>query len=159
MKLLAALAGTCALATAALAATPAPPGDDVGPYEAYAVRGQVVNGLNMATAIKKVVVDYYAANGKWPASIAETGFAGPMSGKFVRNLSVDRGTIAIHFGNEANAVISGRFATQRPSVGSDGKVVWGCGYTRTPGADPRSGASGPHRTNLHARFLPESCRG
>ena len=143
-------------------------------YQDYTIRSQVTEGLNLASAIKASVAEFYAQNGRWPTAIGPSTTAGTLgmdtnpSGKYVSGILVSNGTIQITFSStapfQANANIGGKRLDLRPTIGglaaatSNGDVVWTCGTKAIVGVDPASGAATADGTNVTAKYLPSNCR-
>jgi type IV pilus assembly protein PilA len=137
-------------------------------YQDYTVRAQVTEGMNLASAVKAGVAEYYAQNGKWPANLSEAGgdTAKPPSGKYVSGITVDPagGTIVVAFGNDANTNINLKTLALQPKLSKNQDVVWLCGYNTAgntkslsdpAGQTPSTAAS---KTSVTAKYLPASCR-
>jgi type IV pilus assembly protein PilA len=143
-------------------------------YQDYTIRAQVTEGLNLASAIKASVSEFYAQNGVWPTAIGPSTTAGTLgmdtnpSGKYVSALTITNGTIHIFYSNaapfQANANINGQELDLRPTISgaaaatSNGDVVWTCGKHTPVGVDPASGAAGADATSVTAKYLPSNCR-
>ena len=134
-------------------------------YQDYTVRSQVTEGLNLASDLKAAVAETFAQTGAWPANNNTVGLsmtAGSKSGKYVSDVSISTGTIAITFGVTANANIDTKKLALTPTTSNNGDVIWNCGYKGSVGADPASGgASGTataNGTTVTAKYLPASCR-
>ncbi|HJY40111.1 MAG TPA: pilin [Steroidobacteraceae bacterium] len=117
-------------------------------YQDYTIRSQVAEGLNLAASIKTSVAQTYAASSSWPADLQSAGVDAAPDGQFVSGIEVSDGAILIHYGNAANAKISGRTVSLHPVEGADG-VAWQCGYS----------AGDDAQTDVEPRYLPTSCRG
>ena len=128
-------------------------------YQDYTIRAQVSEGLNLAAIAKASVAEYYAANGKWPANLAEAGIERIPNGRYVRSIIVNKGTIVVRYGAQAHPSVAGHRLTLRPVVDDQQNVIWTCGYREwIDGADPASGAAALHKTNIAQRYLPRACR-
>ena len=129
-------------------------------YQDYVTRSQVFEGLNLASAAKLTVAEFYATNGRWPANNKEAGFIAAPAGKYTRSVTINQGTVTIRYGVQANASIAGHSLTLRPVVSQREDVIWSCGFGEVMGgSDPGSGAAAPHKTNLAPKYLPKACRG
>lgn len=127
-------------------------------YQTYTIRAQVTEGLIISGSLKAAVADKYAADTSWPDNLQALGIQQAPSGKYVTQVSVERGTISVSFGNGANALIAGRVLSLRPTVINGGDVVWTCGYAQGTGDDPESGPAGGNATDVPTQYLPASCR-
>src|ERR1700684_4264687 len=84
-------------------------------YQNYVIRGQVTEGLSLASGWKTAISEYYANNGSFPICSSVTGGAGCIaqaaasSGKYVSSVNVVAGgQIKITYsGSQANAKLSG----------------------------------------------------
>jgi len=75
-------------------------------YQDYTIRSQVTEGLNLASAVKTSVAEYYAQNGTWPVGLVALLrhlLYRRSSGKYVADVTVATGTITITYGGQANA--------------------------------------------------------
>ena len=132
-------------------------------YQDYTIRAQVSEGLNLAAVVKAAVAETYARTGAAPADRAEAGLpADPTDtfGKYVTSVDVDRGTILVTYGGNANSMIAGTVLALQPYV-ADRSVVWRCGHAPTPTgavAMDASVADSADVTDIEARYLPSACR-
>jgi type IV pilus assembly protein PilA len=143
-------------------------------YQDYTIRSQVTEGLNLASAIKASVAEFYAQNGRWPTALGPSTTAGTLgmdttpSGKYVSGLAVSNGTIQITYSGtppfQANANINGQRLDIRPTISgtsaaaSNGDVVWTCGKKAIVGVDPTAGGATADGTTVISKYLPANCR-
>jgi type IV pilus assembly protein PilA len=135
-------------------------------YQAYSVRAQVAEGLNMAAHAKAPVMDAFLNNGEPPDDRESAGMspvATDTAGKYVESVAIDNGTVVIEFGHEVNAIIDGLVLALRPYETSSLGVVWRCGNAPDPaGLDPMGTAVGDPATDVATtvpdQYLPASCR-
>lgn len=59
-------------------------------YQDYTIRSQIYEGLNLASAPKAAVAEYYVSNGEWPAD-SETAGLDSIGGKFVESVVIESG--------------------------------------------------------------------
>ena len=111
-------------------------------YQAYTIRTQVAEGLNVSASLKKSVATYVINRGVFPPDNTSAGLLSPTqyTGKFVESVAVDSNTIAIIYGNDANAKINGQ-VLKLTAVHNDGSISWDC----------IGGA-------IATSYLPSSCR-
>ena len=128
-------------------------------YQDYTIRAQVVEGLNLASVAKVAVAEYYASNGKWPADLKAAGLERVPRGTYVAAVTLDKGTVVIHYGRKANSMISRHRLTLRPTTSPRGDVVWSCGYSDVMGVETDTGPAAPHATDIARKYLPAVCRG
>lgn len=111
-------------------------------YQDYTKRSHVAEGLNMASAAKANVLEFYASHARWPASNASAGLATSNSirGQAVRSININPtgGTIIITYNTK---VSSGAQLGLRPNVNSSDSVQWSC----LP-------------LSLPAKWVPANCR-
>jgi len=114
-------------------------------YQDYTIRAQVSEGLNLSGGAKAAVTEYFQDRGTMPADNAEAGLAGEadIQGKYVDEVLVTAGVIAVQYGNSAHAIIAGQHLEMTPDVSSPGSVQWNCA------------TSGTEIENKH---LPAACR-
>ncbi len=112
-------------------------------YLDYAVRGQIAEGIDLASGAKTAVAEYFQENGTFPADNAEAALADPtdIEGKYVTSVTVAGNVVTMLYGNDANAKISGETLTMTASD-DIGSVSWVC-------------ASGGV---IEAKHLPTACR-
>ncbi len=134
-------------------------------YQDYTIRAQVTEGLNLASAVKAGVSEYYANNGSWPTAMSALGTTSDPSGKYASDLAISTaGTIAITYGGQANANINGKVLALQPKLSSNQDVVWLCGNNTGTGltlSDPTAGTASPAASGLTTvvgKYLPQNCR-
>jgi type IV pilus assembly protein PilA len=135
-------------------------------YQDYTIRSQVTEGLNLAGAVKAAVAETYADRGVFPADnkaagiVDDAGDAVTPSGKYVKGLEVEDGTIHIEYGGQSNDNIDGNFLSLRPMVSKNDDVIWLCGRNDGTGMDPapidKGAAAG--KTDVSPKYTPASCR-
>jgi len=109
-------------------------------YQDYTVRARAVEGVNLASAAKTGVAEYYNTNnGAWPTSNASAGVADSISSTYVSSVAVGaNGVITVTYQNLGAGDATGNI-TLTPS-GSSGSVTWACAGT------------------LPAKYRPSNCR-
>jgi len=113
-------------------------------YLDYAVRSQVGIGINLASAAKASVTEYYQENGVYPGTNAVAGIAaaGTITGKYVSQVEVTgAGLVQVTFGNDVNTKILNAVLTMTPTDNT-GSVSWTCTGDAT----------------LQDKWMPSSCR-
>lgn len=113
-------------------------------YLDYAIRSQVAHGINLASAAKVAVAEYYQDQGDYPGDNATAGLAaaGTISGKYVSQVEiVADGQIEVTFGNDVNIKILNAVMTVSPTD-NEGSVSWACTGDAT----------------LVEKWLPPACR-
>jgi type IV pilus assembly protein PilA len=128
-------------------------------YQDYTLRSQVVEGLNIASAVKVAVAEHFAETGRWPRDLRELKFESVPRGRYVTFAALNHGTVVIRFSSAAGHGVAREQLTIRPTVSPEGEISWSCGYMPDLGTDPKSGAAAPHATTLLPKYLPKSCRG
>ena len=96
-------------------------------YQSYLIRAQISEGLNLVGPLKNAVTDYHEQNGVYPADNVAAAIAPPASysGNYVAAMSIAGAVISIQYGNDANAIITGRTITLTASSNS-GSMTWVC---------------------------------
>ncbi len=114
-------------------------------YQDYTIRAQVSEGLNLSGGAKAAVTEYYQDRGSLPGDNAEAGLAAATAivGKYVDQVEVTDGVIAVQYGNDAHAVIDGQHLELTPDTTNAGSVAWDCA---TAG------------TEIENKHLPAACR-
>jgi type IV pilus assembly protein PilA len=129
-------------------------------YQDYTIRSQVTEGLNLASAAKAGVAEFYAQQGTWPANNEQAGLdATPanIKGKYVTSVAVNNGVITITYGDQVNSKILNNTLTLTPGNSVNNDVVWVCGNASSPTSVtmqtiPTNGG------DLLAKYRPRSCR-
>jgi type IV pilus assembly protein PilA len=113
-------------------------------YQDYTIRAQVSEGLNLSGGAKAAVTEYWQDRGVLPTDNAEAGLAaeGDIRGKYVAEVLVTDGVIAVEYGNEAHTVITGQHLELTPDTTIPGSVAWACA---SPG-------------EIDNKHLPAACR-
>ncbi len=113
-------------------------------YLDYAVRSQVAHGINLASAAKVAVAEYYQDQGDYPTDNATAGLAAAATirGKYVTQVEVTAGgQIQVTFGNDVNIKILDAVLTVSAND-NDGSLSWACMGDAT----------------LVEKWLPPACR-
>jgi type IV pilus assembly protein PilA len=113
-------------------------------YLDYAIRSQVVHGINLASGAKVAVAEFYQDHGDYPTdnTIAGLAAAGSIRGKYVTQVEVTAGgNIEVTFGNEVNIKIVDAVLTVS-ATNNDGSMSWACTGDAT----------------LVEKWLPPACR-
>ena len=112
-------------------------------YQNYSIRTQVAEGLGLTGPLTLAVAAYRNDNGLYQSDNAEAALPPPdgYAGRYVESIGINGNTISILYGNEAHALIHGRFVTLS-ATGTDGSVSWTCAG---------GGA-------ISVTYLPPSCR-
>jgi type IV pilus assembly protein PilA len=132
-------------------------------YQDYTIRAQVSEGLNMAAAPKAAIVEAFDRTGAAPADRPGAGLSddpADTAGRYVASIDVERGTLVVTYGSNANSTLAGRVLAIQPYV-VDGGVVWRCGHAPEPSGAAAMDAAAPSSaavTDIEARHLPSACR-
>jgi type IV pilus assembly protein PilA len=95
-------------------------------YQDYTIRARVSEGLNLASAAKTGVAEYYNSQNQFPTTNASAGIADSISSTYVTSIGVGTsGVITVTYSSASGA--SGTI-TLTPSAGS-GAVNWSCSGT------------------------------
>lgn len=96
-------------------------------YTDYSIRAQIAEGLNLAGSAKTAVTEYYQNRSVFPADNSEAGLDSPasISGTYVSSVTVNGAVLAIQYGKDANAQISGQTITLT-AIDNLGSVSWVC---------------------------------
>ena len=113
-------------------------------YLDYTVRGQVSEGLNLASGAKAATTEYFQDTGTFPTNNSAAGLAdaADIRGNYVSTVTVAGNVITIEYGNDVNAKIFGETVTFTADTTAPGSVLWVCG----------SGGV------IQDKHLPSSCR-
>jgi type IV pilus assembly protein PilA len=113
-------------------------------YLDYTIRSQVAHGINLVSAAKVSVAEYYQDTGDYPTDNTTAGLAAAASirGKYVTQVEVTAGgNIEVTFGNDVNYKIFNAVLTVS-ATNYDGSLSWECTGDDT----------------LIEKWLPPACR-
>ena len=124
-------------------------------YQDYTIRAQITEGLNLASAPKAAVAEYFAQNKGWPEN-SEVAGINAISGKYTQSVNVENGSVVIVYGGAANTKITGKTLILLPGRSARGDVIWACAGVKPDGVVEF--AQGRYGTDLELKYLPASCR-
>jgi type IV pilus assembly protein PilA len=137
-------------------------------YQDYTIRAQVTEGLNLASALKAGVSEFYANNGAWPVAVGPQGTPNtlgqlPPAGKYVTGITITNGTLTIAYGGQSNANINGATLGLQPGLSANFDVEWVCGRHAAPAtfnqpATAAGAASAATNAAMLDKYLPANCR-
>jgi type IV pilus assembly protein PilA len=113
-------------------------------YQDYTIRAKVTEGLGLASAGKTAVSEFFATNGRLPATNVSAGMATntSISGNNVASVTVGtNGILTIQYSGSGPLAAGTLVLTPRTS---GGRVAWSCSSTGG--------------TTLDGRYRPSSCR-
>jgi len=96
-------------------------------YQDYTIRAKVSEGLNLASAAKTGVAEYYNAQGSYPTTNSQAGVASSSSivGTYTSSVAIGTaGIISVTF-NGTEAKIQGKTIILTPSTNA-GSITWAC---------------------------------
>ncbi len=113
-------------------------------YQDYTIRAQISEGLNLASASKAAVEEYYSEHGDWPKKNDDAGLSDKkdIKGKYTKEVSVKKDDIEIKYGNDAHQAIQKRKVVLT-ATDNDGSISWTCASDG----------------NIEDNHLPSVCRG
>jgi type IV pilus assembly protein PilA len=124
-------------------------------YQNYTIRAQITEGLNLADGWKTAIAEYYANAGTWPAGIGNLTGTSASSSKYVSSIAISGGTIAITYGAQVNAKVSGSVLALVPYTNNNNDVVWVCGTAATPTSVTTTATT--VSTSVSPQYLPAAC--
>lgn len=131
-------------------------------YQQYTVRGQISEGLAMASEFKAAVSEFYSARGAYPTNNAAVSFASATNayrGNYVSDIQIQGGNINIRYSStaaRANAAIDDDVLTLTVGLNAGGSIVWRCGTAPAPqGATMETPTTA---TSVANQYLPNDCR-
>ncbi len=136
-------------------------------YQSYAIRAQVAEGLQLASALKPSIATSFLDHGQAPANRGAAGLsanATDSSGNYVVSIDVTNGVIVISYGNAASALVTGQTLTLTPYESRDGTVVWRCGTSAAPAGLNLLGTAGGGNAAVYiaptvpTQYMPSNCR-
>lgn len=126
-------------------------------YQDYTIRGQAVEGLNLAAGPKAAVAEYYAQNEAWPENSEAAGITSGISGNYVQSVTVENGSVVILYGGKANMNLSGKTVVLSPGLTEQQDILWVCANHASPPNVVTRGP-GPSGTDAALKYLPAECR-
>jgi len=134
-------------------------------YQDYTIRAQVSEGMNLAAAAKAAVAESFLNRGQAPVNRTQAGMS-PVAtdtvGKYVTQVEVTKGVIAITYGNSANTGITGKTLELVPYISVDNSISWRCGGATAPTPNVMTGVAGNTGGTLagaaYVKYLPSACR-
>ncbi|NOX76402.1 MAG: pilin [Gammaproteobacteria bacterium] len=130
-------------------------------YQDYTIRAQITEGLNLSSAGKRAVSEYWANKGKMPGSNTSAIMSASASytGNYVTDIAVAAGgAITVTYGNKINAQVgTANKLTIRPAVNAANQIVWICGKA-TKGSTESFKNSAADATTVANKYLPSNCR-
>jgi hypothetical protein len=136
-------------------------------YKTYVVRGQISESLALAEHAERQVTQPFGRDGDPPANREAAGLSRTTSddhGRYVDSIDIVDGRIDLHFGNTADAAITGRTLSLTPFESVSRDVFWVCGNrVAGVGLRPLGFANGTRQsiqvvTRIEPRYLPPACR-
>jgi len=124
-------------------------------YQNYTIRAQVTEGLNLADGWKTAIAEYYANAGTWPATQTNLAGTSTSSSKYVSSINISGGTIAITYGAQVNAKVSGSVLALTPYLNNNNDVMWVCGTATVPGSANSGGTT--VTSSVSPQYLPAAC--
>jgi type IV pilus assembly protein PilA len=111
-------------------------------YQDYIIRSKVTEGLNLASASKTAVAEYFQTKGSLPTDNATAGVVSSTSitGNNVKSVAISNGLITITYSGET--ALNGKTLFLTPST-PDGAVKWNCTSATA---------------TLAGKYRPSSCR-
>lgn len=123
-------------------------------YQDYTIRAQIFEGLNLAAGVKAQVAEFYLQQERWPDQADLDGE--PPSGRYVKSIEVQGGSVIITYGNAVNSRIADQRLVLSPALDMQGELSWICGNGRVqPGVRM---AGGPFGSEIADKYLPSACR-
>jgi uncharacterized RDD family membrane protein YckC/Tfp pilus assembly major pilin PilA len=127
-------------------------------YQNYALRAQVAQGIALVAPYKTAVADAIVSRRQLQLINSKSlNIDASASGKYVTSIRVISGVIAIEYGNQANARLSGKTLAIYPSVGANSGVAWICGLAPVPEGFTSLLSGAEQYTSVPAAYLPSSC--
>jgi len=141
-------------------------------YQNYTIRAQVTEGLNLADGWKTSMSEFFAQNGSFPANVTHTATAasttvmytpGATTGKYVSDVSVQKGAIQITYSNTtpyvANLKLNGALLYLIPALSANNDIVWICGTATRPTTATLDSSTSAVATDttVSIQYLPSAC--
>lgn len=124
------------------------------------IREQVNEALEMTTALKTPIMDYWVVHKAFPEDNEEAGLptSDKLIGNYVTKIEIVDGAMHLYFGNKANSKLHGQILSLQPLFVEDSlasPISWNCGYSHPP---PGMELAGDNRTTVDNKLLPIACR-
>jgi Pilin (bacterial filament) len=110
-------------------------------------RGQVMEGLKLTAPLREAVAKYYATHHSWPGTLADLEMS-PLRSRYVSDVSLDEGTITIHYAPEGVEEVANQSLSLRPILADHGRVRWVCATQMKP----------VEYVGVELEYLPPGCR-
>ena len=112
-------------------------------YQDYTKRAHVAEGLNLASAAKVAVTEYYSSQGAWPADNTAAGLATAtaIAGNAVKSVTVLAGVITVVY----NAKVENDKVIVLKPLDANGSITWTCNTLAGSTVD--------------VKYRPSNCRG
>ena len=128
-------------------------------YQDYEIRTQVTEGLQLAQPIKAQVAEAYARTGTFDGLSSEMlGIAIEQDARYVAEIEVVEGGIAITYGNQASTHLAEQTLVLVPGVTEQQDVVWICGLAAAPDGVTPAWDDYMDYTDVEPKYLPAACR-
>lgn len=113
-------------------------------YQDYISRAHVAEGIQLASAAKTGVAEYYVTRGQWPSNNTDAGIApaNQISGTWTASVTVNANVITIAYNGIDSNLQNGTVTLT--GAASQGSISWAC-------------ANGSAATDI-TRYLPANCR-
>ncbi|MTI13408.1 pilin [Sansalvadorimonas verongulae] len=122
-------------------------------YNEYTVRAKVSEGLQLASAYKADLIEFYSVNGAFPdrggiGLAANTNYYSSSTGNVkLITWSPSQNALEIWFSAETAADMNDKILWLKPTVNADGNITWDC----------MSNTNGYYSINKSG-YLPANCR-
>ncbi len=135
-------------------------------YQNYTIRAQVTEGLSLASGLKTDIEQYYSDSGNWPTGLTSMSSQGVsnVTGKYVKSVQVNNGTIEVHYGPNASSYIQNDVLAIQPVLDQNHDIIWVCGNAAVPASTITTDGAGQTSTaatgttTVSNTYLPSSCR-
>lgn len=109
-------------------------------YKDYTIKSQISEGIVLGDQYKYSISEYYAVNGRVPESNSDVQI-NAVFGKYVSNINISNGVIAVLYGNDASYKIKGSYIFMFPYLDKSNVIQWDCKYPST----------------INQRYVPATC--
>ena len=109
-------------------------------YQDYTIRAKVSEGVNMASAAKSAVSEYFVSEGSFPGSNPSAGINDNISSSYVSSVVVSGGGVITVTMTGIDTTVDGESFTLTPTAGQ-GSITWVCAVS-----------------DIDAKYVPANCR-
>ena len=132
-------------------------------YSVYLKQAKVIEGVNLIPRFSKLIGEYYAHRGHFPADNASLALAAPeqLQGNHIEAISIENGAIHLTYKNKSLYTddVEPTRLSFRPALHVDAPhtpvIVWVCNDNKAPEG---MRLYGENKTHMPYEYLPPACQ-